>query len=171
YLAERLLAGLESQARLGRVLEALLFLAVLYERMGDGGSLNRVFERALNFARTEGYQRTLIDLGADFALIARGYSGPHLDYLKQLMDALAASIPAPEVYLGNAENLRNAGVLSQRELEVLRLVADGRTNQEIADQLFISLNTVKTHVRHIFQCLDARNRAEAIARGREHSLI
>ena len=75
------------------------------------------------------------------------------------------------MFIGKAEKLHKADMLSQREVEVLRLVAEGRTNQEIADYLFISLNTGKTHVRHIFQCLDARNRAEAISLARVNQLI
>jgi len=171
HLTERILAKLEEQGRMGRVLEILLFQAVLYERQGESTSMNQVFGRALEFAQAEGYRRSLIDLGADFLLIAREYSGPHQDYLRQLVEIIASSLPAAEVIMGRAHKLQTAGLLSQREIEVLRLVADGKTNQEISEQLFISLNTVKTHVRHIFQSLEARNRAEAIARARENQLL
>jgi DNA-binding CsgD family transcriptional regulator/class 3 adenylate cyclase len=61
--------------------------------------------------------------------------------------------------------------LSPRELEVLRLIADGKTNQEIADGLFISLNTVATHVRSIFNKTEAANRAEAAVYALIHRLI
>jgi DNA-binding CsgD family transcriptional regulator len=61
--------------------------------------------------------------------------------------------------------------LSRRELEVLRLIAAGKTNQEIADGLFISLNTVATHVRSIFNKTEAANRAEAAIYALRHRLI
>ena len=55
-------------------------------------------------------------------------------------------------------------LLTDRERDVLRLIAEGLTNQEIADRLVISLNTVKTHVKSIYHKLDVRNRAEAAAK-------
>lgn len=170
-LAGRLLGILEEQGRMGQVLEVLLLQSILYERQGDDAAMNRAFGQALDLAEAEGYQRILIDLGADFALVARAYTGPHREYLNKLLASQIASIPPTEIFIGKAEKLRKAGMLSQREVEVLRLVAEGRTNQEIADHLFISLNTVKTHVRHIFQCLDVRNRAEAISLARVNQLI
>jgi DNA-binding NarL/FixJ family response regulator len=61
--------------------------------------------------------------------------------------------------------------LSEREIEVLRLVGAGRSNPEIADELFISLATVKTHVRHILAKLDLRDRAQAIVLAHECGLV
>ena len=60
--------------------------------------------------------------------------------------------------------------LSERELEVLRLLADGLTNQEIADRLVVTVGTVKTHVHHIFGKLNVRSRTEAAARARTLNL-
>jgi ATP/maltotriose-dependent transcriptional regulator MalT len=61
--------------------------------------------------------------------------------------------------------------LSRRELEVLRLVAEGLSNQEIADRLMISLNTAKTHVYRAFGKLEAEDRVQALRRARELKLI
>jgi LuxR family maltose regulon positive regulatory protein len=61
--------------------------------------------------------------------------------------------------------------LSERELEVLRLMARGASNQAIADQLVITVGTVKSHINHILGKLEARNRTEAVARAREQRLI
>jgi DNA-binding NarL/FixJ family response regulator len=65
----------------------------------------------------------------------------------------------------NPEALLESG-LSKREVEILILIEKGQTNQEIADSLFVSLNTVKTHNANIFQKLDVKNRVQAIAKGR-----
>ncbi len=61
--------------------------------------------------------------------------------------------------------------LSDRELEVLRLIADGLSNHEIADKLIIGLGTVKTHINNIFGKLDVKNRTQAVARARELNLL
>lgn len=61
--------------------------------------------------------------------------------------------------------------ISQRELEVLQLVAEGLSNQEIAERLFVSLNTVKTHSSRIFEKLEVRNRTQAVERARRLRLI
>jgi LuxR family maltose regulon positive regulatory protein len=61
--------------------------------------------------------------------------------------------------------------LSERELEVLRLVAEGLSNQEIGDRLFIALDTVKGHNRRVFEKLQVERRTEAIARARELALL
>ncbi len=61
--------------------------------------------------------------------------------------------------------------LSERELEVLNLLASGRTNSEVARELFVSVGTVKSHTGNIYRKLDAKNRAEAIARARELKVL
>jgi LuxR family transcriptional regulator, maltose regulon positive regulatory protein len=60
---------------------------------------------------------------------------------------------------------------SERELEVLALIAAGRSNQEIANKLFVSVTTVKTHVNNLYRKLGARSRTQAIARAREMGLL
>jgi DNA-binding CsgD family transcriptional regulator len=73
-------------------------------------------------------------------------------------------------FVANARAQQTLGV-SGRELEVLRLLADGRSNKEIARRLDVSPNTVKTHVTKLFDKLDSRRRTEAIARARELGLL
>ncbi len=69
-----------------------------------------------------------------------------------------------------AEQLAETGI-SQREFEVLQLMAEGHTNQEIADQLFISLNTVKTHSSNLFAKLDVKRRTQAVQKAKELALL
>jgi LuxR family transcriptional regulator, maltose regulon positive regulatory protein len=64
-----------------------------------------------------------------------------------------------------------SGLLSQRELEVLRLITEGLSNQNIADKLVISVGTVKTHLSRIYSKLEVRSRTQAIARARELGLL
>ena len=82
-----------------------------------------------------------------------------------------------EVYINKSENfvLNESMVteleLSKRELEVLSLMAEGCSNQEIADRLFVSLSTVKTHNQNLFEKLDVKRRTQAIEMGKRLSLI
>ena len=64
-----------------------------------------------------------------------------------------------------------SGILSERELEVLKHIADGKSNQEIAASLYISIHTVKTHTTNIFEKLQVRRRTQAVLRARELGLI
>ncbi len=73
-------------------------------------------------------------------------------------------------YIFNEAELQNLGI-SKREHEVLELIAKGLSNQEIADKLFVSLNTVKTHTSNLFQKLDVSRRTQAIQRAKELRLI
>lgn len=82
-----------------------------------------------------------------------------------------------EVYIKNTapftfnEEALNQLSMSRRELEVLQLMADGLSNQEIADQLFVSLNTVKTHSARVFEKMEVKRRTQAIEKGKRMSLI
>lgn len=78
-------------------------------------------------------------------------------------------VPAP-MFQRNDKTFEESG-LSKRELEVLELMARGLSNQEIADALFVSLNTVKTHAANLFVKLDVRRRTQAIQRGKTLGLI
>jgi len=79
------------------------------------------------------------------------------------------SIANPDFKLNEAE-LQRLGI-SKREYEVLELMAQGLSNQEIADKLFVSLNTVKTHSSNLFMKLDARRRTQAVRRAKEFGLL
>ena len=78
-------------------------------------------------------------------------------------------IANPDFKLNEAE-LQRLGI-SKREYEVLELMAQGLSNQEIADKLFVSLNTVKTHSSNLFMKLDARRRTQAVQRAKEFGLL
>jgi len=62
-------------------------------------------------------------------------------------------------------------ILSDREMEVLRMIAQGATNQEIAQQLVVTVGTVKSHINHILGKLDSHNRTEAVAKARQLGLL
>jgi LuxR family maltose regulon positive regulatory protein len=119
--------------------------AEVLERMGEAGAAEAV-ERALELARRSG---DVVTLREARALLERVRTGP----------------PRPRARSGLVEPL------TERELEVLRLVAGGRSNRQIAAELYLALGTVKTHVHAIAGKLGAANRVEAVARARELGLL
>jgi LuxR family maltose regulon positive regulatory protein len=93
-------------------------------------------------------------------------------YVHQLLAAHPDSAaPSPHSQPPAAQSETLIEPLSERELELLRLIAAGMTNRAIADRLMVSVNTVKTHARNIYGKLGVRNRTEATSRARDLELI
>jgi LuxR family maltose regulon positive regulatory protein len=123
---------------------------------------------ALALAEPEGYVRTFVDKGERMAALLRHAAarGTAPDYARRLLGAFSC-LPAPYRPLGQPL----VEPLSERELEVAALLADGLTYQEIARMLFISLNTVKTHLKNVYGKLGVHGRQEAVAKARALDLL
>lgn len=89
---------------------------------------------------------------------------------QQLVDATEVPTPLPQPIQTNGEIASKFGI-SKRELEVLQLISEGLSNQEIADRLFLSLNTVKTHSSNLFLKLDVKRRTQAIQKAKDLGVI
>ncbi|QIN83279.1 helix-turn-helix transcriptional regulator [Rubrobacter tropicus] len=175
-LLQRLLQAAEEGERPGRVIEILVLQALAHHVQGDTPAALVPLERALTLAEPEGYVRVFVDEGRPMArlLFEAAAHGILPDYAGRLLAALEAeedrsedqSHPPPAL---PAQSL--AEPLSQRELEVLRLIAQGLSNREIGERLFLALITVKGHNRNIFRKLQVRRRTEAVARARELGLL
>src|SRR5213075_1174364 len=83
---------------------------------------------------------------------------------------IVREVPAPQFFNLNETRLRALGI-TRRELEILGLIANGLSNREIAEKLFVSENTVKTHSSRLFDKLSARRRTQAVQLGKELGLI
>ena len=130
--------------------------------------------QALRLARPEHYQRLFLDEGPQMAAllnILRPETGEKelTQYVRTLLRAFSEE-GKPSSPAGSEPSLL-IEPLTPRELEVLRELADGATNQDIADRLVVSLATVKKHVSTILSKLRARNRVDALARAREQRLF
>jgi LuxR family maltose regulon positive regulatory protein len=150
-------------------LKALVLLAVAFDAAGEHPGSVEVLDEALTLAEPGGFIRVFVDEGAPMARLLRGAlsRGVSPDYLRRLLAAFAgaelepADLPRAAVPRGDL-----AEPLSARELEVLPLIAEGLTNQEIAARLYLSLHTVKAHARTIYAKLGVSGRTQAVARGR-----
>jgi LuxR family maltose regulon positive regulatory protein len=151
-------------------LEVLLLQAVALHARGDRDGAVHVLLDALALAEPGGFVRSFVDEGGPMAelLVAAAALGRMPAYLTRLLAAFGPERHAREDTSAPASVLIEP--LSQRELEVLRLIAQGLSNHEIGERLVLALDTVKGHNRKIFGKLQVRRRTEAIARARELGL-
>lgn len=129
---------------------------------------------ALAAGRPEGFVRVFVNMGMGLVPVLRQAiaAGIEPEYAGKLLDIIEEEERWRRIRKGEIPTSPPAaGLLSEREIDVLRLIAEELTNQQIADRLFISLHTAKTHVRHILDKLDVRGRVRAVKRARELGLL
>ena len=175
-LLDRLHAAAKAQGRTGSLIETGALRALALAATGEDSVAVTVLAEALLLACPQGYVRVFADEGPPMAallgrLIAaqrtgRTAAGVPLGYLARLQRAFGPGRPGPDPVPSGIVD-----PLTSRELEVLGLLAAGRSNQAIAGELVVTLDTVKKHVGHVLGKLGAANRTEAVARARELSLI
>jgi len=181
-LLQRLLDAAASQGRTSSIIEIQALRALALAADGDHASAFGALAEALTLARQHGYVRVFADEGAPMrALLAQLPAARpgqrrvarRIDpgYLAALVRACGQAGAVPPPGRASAAPPGMLEPLTDRELEVLRLIAAGRSNQRIAHDLVVALDTVKTHVTHILGKLGAANRTEAAARARQLGLI
>jgi LuxR family maltose regulon positive regulatory protein len=170
-LLGRLLAVAEPAGRGGSVLEIRLLQALARDALGDRPAALAVLAGALTAAaEPEGSARLLLDEGAAMTGLLRELQRQGLaDDLPGRIRSREERSPTALAPRGTPEPL--ADPLSGRELEVLRLLDGELTGPEIARQLFVSHNTLRSHTKHIFTKLDVTSRRSAVVRARELGLI
>jgi LuxR family maltose regulon positive regulatory protein len=180
-LLERLRKAAEEGGRNGSVIEILVLQAIVYHTQGDLSAALMSLQHALVLAEPEGYVRMFLDEGPDMLQLLREASARGImpDYTNNLLAAFEAEQRKREIKPDVPPALpqvHRAGEplidpLSQRELQILGLIAQGYSNREIGERLFLALDTVKGYNRKIFDKLQVRSRTEAIARARELGLL
>lgn len=177
-LLARLLREAEAGGRTGSVIEILLLQALAQQAQGNVTGALAALARALALAEPEGYVRLFVDEGPPMAQllssaaaqgIMPGYIGKLLvSFSATPLDREAGNQAAPSTGHGPSPLIEP---LSERELEVLALIAEGLSNQEISERLFLALSTVKGHNRNLFGKLQVQRRTEAVARARALGLV
>lgn len=177
-LLTRLRTAAEKGGRRGSVIELLLLQALAHVAQQDRAAALAALEQALLLAEPEEYVRTFLDEGPVMVALLRQALEQKIRpvYVRRLLarvDAEAAQAPdePPSADQPPQANQSLVEPLSERELEVLELVAQGLSNREIAERLFIALNTVKGHNRVIFGKLQVQRRTEAVAVAQELGLV
>ncbi len=167
-LSERLLQKAEAAGRVGQVIEILILQALAFQGKRDMPRALATLDRAILLAQPEGYVRTFLDEGEPMTKLLYQAQAHRIGagYASELLSAVgqATSTTPPPIQL-------LVEPLSMRELEVLKLIEAGHSNQEIAARLVISMPTVKRHISNIYAKLGAKNRTQAVSLGRELRLF
>jgi len=163
-LAQRMLQKARGDHRLLRVVELLVLQSLAYQGMKDMSPAVNSLAMAVSLAQSEGYKRVFLDEGASIRKLLYGVKSSQdpTGYASELLSAfgpISGPLPAPGYLLIEP--------LSGREIEVLKLIESGLSNQEIASRLFISITTVKRHISNIYAKLDVKTRTQAVSRGKE----
>ena len=165
-LLERLLRAAEEGQRTGSVIEILVLQALAHQARDDIPSALASLQRALMLAEPEGYVRIFADEGPPMASLLRAAAkeGIAPGYVRRLLAAVNKTEDSTPASQGLIEPL------SERELDVLRLLGTDLGGPEIARELVVSLNTVRTHTKNIYAKLGVNNRRAAVRRARELDL-
>jgi LuxR family maltose regulon positive regulatory protein len=166
-LLERLLRAAEAGERMGSVIEILVLQALAHHARGDVAAALASLRRALMLAEPEGYVRVFVDEGLPMASLLRvvAKQGIAPRYVRRLLAAMDRTEDSTPVEQGLVEPL------SERELEVLRLLGTDLNGPDIARELVVSLNTVRTHTKRIYAKLGVNNRRAAVRRAEELDLM
>jgi LuxR family transcriptional regulator, maltose regulon positive regulatory protein len=177
-LLERHFEEAQAAGRGGSEIEILMLQALALREKDERERAVSIVTQALTLAEPEGYVRTFVDDGPEMAPLLSEVlmvhqsrhlmrpDPPSAHYLRKLLAALEQAAsgsmpPTPQL----------PEPLSERELEVLQLIAAGKSNRRIAQELFVAAGTVKTHIRSIYRKLDAHSRTQALVRARELNML
>ena len=167
-LLERLREDAEAKERMGSVLEILLLCVLAFAAQGNRTQALTSLERALLLAEQEGYIRLFVDEGEPLvALLRQAYArGIAPDYVVTLLSAFGEQTVAAPSHPGSLVE-----PLTERELDVLRLLVTGLSNAEMARELIITVGTVKRHVNSIYGKLGVNSRTQAVTRAHTLHLL
>jgi len=173
-LLQRLFEAAEAGGRTSKVIEILILQALAFQARGDTDWAMTTLGKALTLAEPRGFIQIFLDEGPPMArllyeAVTRGIAPA---YARRLLSAFPVAEPEQtEALKIKAPQSELVEPLSERELEVLQLIAEGLTNPEIASRLFLALNTVKAHTRNIYGKLGIHNRTQAVARARALGIL
>jgi LuxR family maltose regulon positive regulatory protein len=176
-LLERLLQAAEAGERTGSVIEILVLQALAHETQGDISAALMPLQQALTLAEPEGYVRLFVDEGMPMAILLEEAAKhwPAHRYVRRLLAAFGAAREAGKAEDGTPvkQSVKQGSIepLSERELEVLRLLRTELTGPEIARELTVSLHTVRTHTSNIYSKLGVDKRQAAVRRAEDLGLF
>ncbi|HSB65806.1 MAG TPA: LuxR C-terminal-related transcriptional regulator, partial [Anaerolineales bacterium] len=171
YLVNRLIDDMEKQKIVYYLVRLLIWQALAYRGLQNDSEALTSLERALTLAATEGYVRSFIQEGNPLIPLLQQARkrGIYSEYIDKLLTASGKEAEHPPIWRSASSQLVEP--LSEREMDVLKLLAQGCTDKKIAEQLVIARETVHKHLKNIYGKLDVHSRMEAIVRAQELDLL
>ena len=170
-ILSKLLKMAQDANRIERIIETKVIYAILNKATGDNEMAIKNLIEALEDAASENILMSFVLFYSDISdLLKKVYKILAISRTgipKELIEKIKLTIESREIFI----KTNSESVLSDRELAILRLISEDLTNQEIADRLFISLNTAKTHVKNIFLKLAVDSRIHAVTKAKELGII
>jgi len=172
-LLERLLQAAEDGGRTGSVIEILVLQALTSHTQGDIQAALASLHRALMLSEPEGYVRVFADEGPPMAILLRATARVARGEPRGIATSYVRRLLAAADNIGDITPVRHGLIepLSERELDVLRLLGSDLDGPDIARELVVSLSTVRTHTRNIYAKLSVNNRRAAVRRAEELDLL
>jgi LuxR family maltose regulon positive regulatory protein len=188
-LLEQLVEAAGAQGRTGQAIEFLVLQALALQAQDDIAQATAVLAQALALAEPEGYIRVFVDEGKPMERLLQAYLLRHADqhrfapgdepassgFARRLLVAMSGTVeePQPKVEKKPTEIAISTVIepLTEREVEVIELAGAGLSNREIAEELVLTVGTVKWHLHNIYGKLQAHNRTQAVARARELGVL
>jgi LuxR family maltose regulon positive regulatory protein len=181
-LLDELLPKVVASGEMAYEIEARMLQALAWQRLGEGENALSSLEQAIQQGMPEGYLRLFLNEGAPMIALLRQLRDQRstrtdvAGYCTKLLVLAGAEVY--ETYPASPSSQRQAPThpdlpepLSARETEVLGLLAEGYSNQEMADHLVVALSTIKTHVHHLYAKLQTPDRLRAVTRARTLGLL
>lgn len=169
-LLQRLLDAQELSGHLTKTIQILILLSLTYYEQDNSDQAFATLEKALALAEPAGYFRIFVDEGQPMARML--YDALSREIAPDYVQKLLAAFPTERQEKKSQEpDFEWIEPLSEREIEVLVLIAEGLTNQEISGRLYVSLNTVKAHTRNIYSKIGVNNRTHAVSKARTLGIL
>lgn len=175
--AQKLLERLQQASENGgwgrSLIEILILRSLVSKKLGLDSLAYSHLEQALGLAEPEGFVQVFIDEGPEMGTLLYGTLSRDIDphFVQHLLTSYPANNQDQVVSVSELEDTDWVEPLSEREVEILSLIAEGLTNQEIAVKIFLSLNTIKAHTRNIYGKLGVKSRTQAVAKARTLGIL
>jgi LuxR family maltose regulon positive regulatory protein len=172
-LTTQLIDYLRSIHNIRHLINALAFHALQLADTGNNAAALTAIEEAVKLAQPSGVIRAFVDLGGEIATLLAQLKltdSPSQHFVRQILETGHPTVNEPAANNGYHANGELAEPLTQRELEVLTLLTQHHSDQDIARELYVSLNTVRSHTKHIYGKLNVHNRRQAVSRAIELGL-
>ena len=174
-LLDELIISLKNDEAIVLLIEAELLKAKVYTKHNENNNAITSIINAILYAQSEELIRTFIVEGKEIHDLLKEVKKEKSLKSSELLDSLSVDFLNKLLEAFKKEDrfqkFNSEEILTSRELETLKLISENLTNQNIADEMFISMTTVKTHVRNILLKLDAKNRKEAVIKAKEKGML